>query len=64
LQIITISPTEYLFKLALTRRNYEEMLQIIRTSSLVGQSIIAYLQKKGYPEIALQVSEGEPSRAA
>jgi coatomer subunit alpha len=60
-KIITISPTEYLFKLALTRRNYEEMLQIIKTSSLVGQSIIAYLQKKGYPEIALQVREASGS---
>lgn len=50
---ITIDPTEYRFKLALARKNYDEVLQIIRTSNLVGQSIIAYLQKKGYPEIAL-----------
>lgn len=53
-QVLDIDPTEYRFKLALVRRNYEEMLQIIKTSSLVGQSIISYLQKKGYPEIALQ----------
>ena len=51
---LAIDPTEYRFKVALVKRDYEEMLQIIRTSSLVGQSIIAYLQKKGYPEIALQ----------
>jgi coatomer protein complex subunit alpha (xenin) len=48
---ITIDPTEYRFKLALVRHNYEEVLHIIRTSNLVGQSIIAYLQKKGYPEV-------------
>ncbi|KAI9787681.1 MAG: hypothetical protein M1839_000212 [Geoglossum umbratile] len=53
-KVLTIDPTEYRFKLALVKRNYEEMLQIIKTSSLVGQSIISYLQKKGYPEIALQ----------
>lgn len=37
-KILTIDPTEYRFKLALVKRNYEEMLNIIRTSSLVGQS--------------------------
>lgn len=51
---LAIDPTEYRFKTALVKRDYEEMLQIIKNSSLVGQSIIAYLQKKGYPEIALQ----------
>lgn len=48
---ISIDPTEYRFKLALIRNNYEEVLHIIRTSNLVGQSIIAYLQKKGFPEV-------------
>lgn len=38
------------------------MLQIIKTSSLVGQSIIAYLQKKGYPEIALQFVQDPQTR--
>lgn len=61
-KIINIDPTEYRFKLALVRRNYEEMLQIIKTSSLVGQSIISYLQKKGYPEIALQFVQDPQTR--
>jgi coatomer protein complex subunit alpha (xenin) len=38
------------------------MLQIIKTSSLVGQSIISYLQKKGYPEIALQFVQDTQTR--
>lgn len=38
------------------------MLQIIKTSSLVGQSIISYLQKKGYPEIALQFVQDPQTR--
>ncbi|KAJ7835621.1 coatomer WD associated region-domain-containing protein [Mycena leptocephala] len=46
---ITFDPTEYRFKLALLKNNYEEML--IRTSMLLGQSIITYLQQKGFPEI-------------
>lgn len=59
---IVIDPTEYRFKLALVKRNYEEMLNIIRTSSLVGQSIISYLQKKGYSEIALQFVQDPQTR--
>jgi coatomer protein complex subunit alpha (xenin) len=59
---ITIDPTEYRFKLALIRQNYDEVLQIIRTSNLVGQSIIGYLQKKGYPEIALHFVEDPKTR--
>lgn len=61
-KVLEVDPTEYRFKLALIKRNYEEMLQIIRTSSLVGQSIISYLQKKGYPEIALQFVQDPQTR--
>ena len=61
-KLLEIDPTEYRFKLALVKRNYEEMLHIIKNSSLVGQSIIAYLQKKGYPEIALQFVQDPQTR--
>lgn len=61
-KILDVDPTEYRFKLALVKRNYEEMLQIIKNSSLVGQSIISYLQKKGYPEIALQFVQDPQTR--
>ncbi|KAI9098808.1 coatomer WD associated region-domain-containing protein [Phlyctochytrium arcticum] len=59
---IAIDPTEYRFKLALGRKNYPEVLHLIRTSNLVGQSIIAYLQKKGYPEIALHFVKDNKTR--
>ena len=49
--MLTIDPTEYQFKLALVNRKYDEVLQMVRGAKLVGQSIIAYLQKKGYPEV-------------
>ncbi|MCP9264240.1 Coatomer subunit alpha [Dirofilaria immitis] len=51
---VPIDPTEYRFKLALINRRYDEVLNMVRSANLVGQSIIAYLQKKGYPEVALE----------
>lgn len=59
---ITFDPTEYRFKLALIKNNHEEMLYIIRTSNLIGQSVIAYLQQKGFPEIALHFVEDKKTR--
>ncbi|TFK34464.1 coatomer subunit alpha-2 [Crucibulum laeve] len=59
---ITFDPTEYRFKLALLKNNYEEMLYIIRTSTLLGQSIISYLQQKGFPEIALHFVQDTNTR--
>ncbi|KAL6928481.1 coatomer subunit alpha [Hanseniaspora valbyensis] len=53
-EVITIDPTEYRFKKALVNQNFNEVLRIIKTSNLVGQNIIGYLQKSGYPEVALQ----------
>lgn len=61
-QTIPIDPTEYRFKLALVRGDYDEVLRIIKTSNLVGQAIIAYLQKKGYPEIALHFVQDKSTR--
>lgn len=55
---ITFDPTEYRFKLALLRNNYDEMLCIIRTSTLFGQSIVAYLQQKGFPEVSRRFALG------
>lgn len=37
---------------------------MVRTAKLVGQSIIAYLQKKGYPEVALHFVKDEKTRFA
>jgi coatomer subunit alpha len=50
---ITIDSTEYRFKVALAKKEFKEMVRIIKTSNLVGQSIIGYLQKKGFPEVYL-----------
>ena len=59
---MNIDTTEYRFKLALINRKYDEVLHMVRNAKLVGQSIIAYLQKKGYPEVALHFVKDEKTR--
>uniref|UniRef100_A0A1B6DMQ1 Coatomer subunit alpha n=1 Tax=Clastoptera arizonana TaxID=38151 RepID=A0A1B6DMQ1_9HEMI len=63
-RVLSIDPTEYKFKLALINRKYDEVLHMVRNSRLVGQSIIAYLQQKGYPEVALHFVKDEKTRFA
>ena len=41
---------------------YFQVLHMVRNAKLVGQSIIAYLQKKGYPEVALHFVKDEKTR--
>ncbi|VDM67828.1 unnamed protein product, partial [Strongylus vulgaris] len=71
---VPIDPTEYRFKLALINRRIDEarnpkilsilknVLNMVKSSTLVGQSIISYLEKKGYPEIALHFVKDERTR--
>lgn len=61
-RILLIDPTEYKFKLAIINRRYDEVLNMVRNARLVGQSIIAYLQQKGYPEVALHFVKDEKTR--
>lgn len=57
---LSIDATEYLFKTALLKHKNREVLRIMQSKKLVGESIIAYLHKKGYPEVALHFVE-DPS---
>ncbi|CAJ0935364.1 unnamed protein product, partial [Mesorhabditis belari] len=59
---VPIDPTEYRFKLALINRRIDEVLNTVKSANLVGQSIIGYLEKKGYPEIALHFVKDEKTR--
>lgn len=61
-RVLNIDPTEFKFKLALINRKYENVLYMVRNARLVGQSIIAYLQQKGYPEVALHFVKDEKTR--
>ncbi|XP_010472129.2 PREDICTED: coatomer subunit alpha-2 [Camelina sativa] len=59
---ITINATEYIFKLALLRKKYDHVMSMIKDSQLCGQAMIAYLQQKGFPEVALHFVEDERIR--
>ncbi|VVC28200.1 WD40-repeat-containing domain,Anaphase-promoting complex subunit 4, WD40 domain,Coatomer alpha [Cinara cedri] len=61
-RVLNIDTTEYKFKLALIKRKYEEVLHIVKNDRLIGQSIIAYLQQKGYPEVALHFVKDNKTR--
>ena len=48
-----IESTEALFKMALDNKQYGDVMRMVHHSRLCGQAIIAYLQQKGFPEVAL-----------
>eukprot|EP01130_Rhizamoeba_saxonica_P011528 TRINITY_DN478_c0_g2_i2.p1 TRINITY_DN478_c0_g2~~TRINITY_DN478_c0_g2_i2.p1 ORF type:complete len:920 (-),score=220.57 TRINITY_DN478_c0_g2_i2:701-3460(-) len=56
---ITIDTTEYTFKQALKKRNFGQVLSMVKNSSLIGNSIINYIQQEGFPEIALAFAQDE-----
>ncbi|KAL8129464.1 hypothetical protein V2J09_018619 [Rumex salicifolius] len=59
---IVVDATEYIFKLSLLQKRYDHVMSMIRSSSLVGQAMIAYLQQKGFPEVALHFVKDERTR--
>ncbi|EFC46387.1 coatamer alpha subunit [Naegleria gruberi] len=61
-KVITIDATEYRFKLALSQGRTGDIKKIIGEAKILGDSIIAYLQQKGYPEIALKFVEDESTK--
>lgn len=50
---VQINAAEYKFKLALAEKKYDVVINMIRAGKLCGEAIIAFLQEKGYPEVAL-----------
>ncbi|KAF1884619.1 hypothetical protein Lal_00028500 [Lupinus albus] len=59
---IIIDATEYIFKLSLLKKRYDHVMNMIRNSQLCGQAMIAYLQQKGFPEVALHFVKDERIR--
>lgn len=57
-----IDITECKFKLALIQGQASQIKKIIDSSKILGQSIISYLQKKGYPSIAMKFVEDEETK--
>ncbi|KAK4802969.1 hypothetical protein SAY86_001172 [Trapa natans] len=61
-RVIIIDATEYMFKLSLLKKRYDHVMTMIRNSQLCGQAMIAYLQQKGFPEVALHFVKDERTR--
>ncbi|KAF9623120.1 hypothetical protein IFM89_037636 [Coptis chinensis] len=61
-RVIAIDATEYIFKLSLLKKQYDQVMNMIRSSQLCGQAMIAYLQQKGFPEVALHFVKDEKTR--
>ena len=51
-----------MFKQALARRDFDSVLRLIRSGKLCGQAIIAFLRKKGFPEVALHFVQDDRAR--
>lgn len=59
---IPVDATEHMFKLAIARRQFDKVLAVIKSGRLCGHAVIAYLQRAGYPEVALFFVEDELTR--
>ncbi|GMF15276.1 unnamed protein product [Phytophthora lilii] len=62
MRTMAVDLTECEFKIALNKKNYTEVMRMVRHSRLCGQAIISYLTKKGYPEVALHFVNDEKTR--
>mmetsp|Transcript_20482 Transcript_20482/g.45185 ORF Transcript_20482/g.45185 Transcript_20482/m.45185 type:complete len:1235 (-) Transcript_20482:65-3769(-) len=54
--------SEYLFKLSLHRRNFNDVKTWIANGRLCGNAVIGYLKQKGFPEVALHFVEDQQTR--
>jgi coatomer protein complex subunit alpha (xenin) len=59
---LSVDTTESSFKLALSKHQFGDVMRMIRHSRLCGQAIIAYLQQKGFPEVALHFVQENKTR--
>eukprot|EP01117_Protostelium_nocturnum_P001657 TRINITY_DN1202_c0_g1_i1.p1 TRINITY_DN1202_c0_g1~~TRINITY_DN1202_c0_g1_i1.p1 ORF type:complete len:1246 (-),score=287.08 TRINITY_DN1202_c0_g1_i1:71-3808(-) len=59
---IMVDTTEFVFKNALVQRQYSAVLRMVKEYNMIGQAIISYLQKKGFPEVALYFVKDERTR--
>mmetsp|Transcript_35164 Transcript_35164/g.101263 ORF Transcript_35164/g.101263 Transcript_35164/m.101263 type:complete len:1217 (+) Transcript_35164:108-3758(+) len=54
--------TEYLFKLSLHKRQFNDVKMWITNGRLCGNAMIGYLKQKGFPEVALHFVEDQQTR--
>ena len=61
-RVISIDTTEFIFKLSLMKKDFSTVYKMVAQSNLIGKSIVSYLQKKKFPEIALCFVKDERTR--
>ena len=62
MRTLEVDLTEAMFKLALERKDYPEVMRIVKSARLCGRAIISYLTEKGYPEVALHFVQDNKTR--
>lgn len=60
--IMTINNSEYMLKLHLLRKNYKQVVDMIRNCQFPGNAVTSYLSDKGFPEAALHLAKDEKTR--
>ena len=53
MEILEVNNTDYLFKMALQKKNLLEVKEILSKGTLCGHTIVSYLKEQGHSEIAL-----------
>eukprot|EP01129_Flabellula_baltica_P009012 TRINITY_DN3617_c0_g1_i2.p1 TRINITY_DN3617_c0_g1~~TRINITY_DN3617_c0_g1_i2.p1 ORF type:complete len:1219 (-),score=307.46 TRINITY_DN3617_c0_g1_i2:12-3668(-) len=61
-RIVTVEINEFMFKRALDKKDFGEVMRIVENSGLIGQAIIGYLEQRGYPDIALRFATDDETR--
>mmetsp|Transcript_5241 Transcript_5241/g.7754 ORF Transcript_5241/g.7754 Transcript_5241/m.7754 type:complete len:1294 (+) Transcript_5241:20-3901(+) len=61
-RVVEIDTTEARFKLALNQKKYGQVMSMVKKSKLCGRAIVAYLQTKGFPEVALHFVKDPKTR--
>jgi coatomer protein complex subunit alpha (xenin) len=62
LQKQRLNCSEYLFKLSLHNRKFNDVKMWISNGRLCGNAVIGYLKQKGFPEVALHFVEDQQTR--
>uniref|UniRef100_A0A7S3L3C1 Coatomer subunit alpha n=1 Tax=Amphora coffeiformis TaxID=265554 RepID=A0A7S3L3C1_9STRA len=61
-RVLQVDTTEARFKLALAQKRYNLVMKMVQKSRLCGRAIVAYLQSKGFPEVALHFVQDPQTR--
>ena len=61
-RVLQVDTTEARFKLALAQKRYNLVMKMVQKSRLCGRAIVAYLQQKGFPEVALHFVQDPQTR--